>query len=245
MDSFGPILPSLLAFLRLTGFFVSSPFPGQLAPPRGRLIVSAALAFGFAQSIPMQQPQVLWAAVIGEVTFGLSMGFLLSLPLHAFSYAGELTSQQMGLRMPSAINPFQYQLSLLGGAMSMIMLGMFVVGGGPARLVLFLFRMFELVPAGSISGFSAHLDIIVISGAELFSGAINVAAPLITGIFAAQILLAVLARSVPTLNLFIEGPAFTTSAGIIALTASLNTFAPLADRMFLIRMEEIARWFSG
>lgn len=244
-EGFVPNIPAVLVFLRLTGFFVSSPFPGPIAPPRARLIVSAALAYAFAGSVPGRVPEHLWSAVIGEVLIGLTMGYLLTMIMHAFAYAGEVVSQQMGLRMPGFINPLDANLSLLGGAMSMMMLGFFAIGPGPRRMTAFLFRMFELLPVGSGATVPADASIVVAAGSELFAGAIHVGAPLITAVFSAQLVLAVLARSVPTLNLFIEGPALTTSTGLIGLIATVNTYAPLIDRLFLRRFEQIAVWFAG
>lgn len=238
---------TLLAFIRLSAFFVSAPFPGTLAPPHARLAISAGLAWALSEDV--QQDFVgreeVWLAVVAEVFLGLSMGFLLSLIMHAFAYAGELVSQPMGLRIPGfAANPLDARLSLLGSALSMIMIGLFAMGPGPLRMTIFLHRMFELVPVGAGVGFRLGSDEIVAVGSELFAGAIQVGAPLIAAVFAAQCVLAVLARSVPTLNLFIEGPALTTSAGIIGLIASINTYAPLVDQLFLRRFEQLAVWLS-
>lgn len=242
---FMPTVPALLVFLRLTGFFVSSPFPGTVAPPKAKLIVSAALAFAFAPTVPGYLPSNMWASVIGEVIIGLCMGFLLTLVMHAFAYAGEMVSQQMGLRMPGFANPLNANLSLLGSAMTMLMLGFFALGPGPLRLVAFLHRMFELVPVGSGAAVPRSMEMVVAVGGELFAGAIHIGAPLIAAIFAAQLVLAVLARSVPTLNLFIEGPALTTSTGLIGLIATVNTYSPLVDRLVLRRFEQIANWLAG
>lgn len=242
----GPLavsVPSLLAFIRLTAFFVSSPFPGALAGARARLIIAASLGWALAGAVPGETPRDLAGAVIFEASLGLMMGFLLSLVLHAFAYAGEAASQQMGLRMPGFVNPLDPNLSLLGSAFAMVMIGLFAVGPGPLRLVAFLHRMFELVPVGGGAALVARLDLVLDAGADLFAGALWVGAPLITAIFSAQLVLAVLARSVPTLNLFIEGPALTTSTGIIGIIASINTFTPLIERTVLRRFEQIAQWF--
>ncbi|MEO1232191.1 MAG: flagellar biosynthetic protein FliR [Myxococcota bacterium] len=229
--------------MRLTAFFVSSPFPGAIAPPTARLAVASGLAWGFMGAVPTSLPETLWSAVVFEVLFGLTMGYLLTLIMHAFAYAGEAVSQQMGLRMPGFVNPVAPNLSLLGSAMAMIMVGFFAAGPGPFRLVAFLHRMFELVPVGSGAQFPSSAQVPLVAGAELFAGALEVGAPLIAAVFAAQLVLAILARSVPTLNLFIEGPALTTSAGIIGILASINTYGPMAERMFLRRFEHIAEWF--
>ncbi len=237
-------LSSLLAFIRLSAFFTSAPFPGPLAAGRARFVIAAALAFGFAGDFPGPPPASLAGAVILEALLGLTMGFLLSLVLHAFGYAGETVSQQMGLRMPGFANPLDPNLSLLGSALIIIALCLFAMGPGPLRLAAFLHRMFEIIPPGSLTEFPKDSRLVLAAGAELFDGTLRVGAPLIAAVFAAQLVLAVLARSVPTLNLFIEGPALTTSAGVVGIIATLNTFAPMFDRLFNRRLEQIGSWFS-
>lgn len=241
----GLSVPTLLIFIRLSAFFVTSPFPGPLAPPPLRLAISAGISWAFAGTVPTGVPDPLWAAVVSEVLLGLSMGYLINLIVHAFAYAGEAVSQQMGLRMPGFVNPLDPNLSLLGSAFVMLALGFFAMGPGPSRLAMFLHRMLEIVPPGTIFVPTTTGAIVVQAGSELFAGALEVGAPLITAVFAAQLVLAILARSVPTLNLFIEGPALTTSTGIIGIIASINTFSPLIDRLVLRRLEQIAIWLSS
>ena len=234
-------VPALLVFFRLGAFFASSPFPGPLAPGPLRLIVAAGLAWAFSSSVPYSLSGPLWAALISEVLMGLVMGYLLNLVMFAFAYAGEAVSQQMGLRMPGFANPMAANLSLLGGVMAMLMLGFFSMGPGPMRLVVFLYRMFEVVPVGGAWALG-RLELPLVAGHELFAGALQVGGPLIAAVFAAQLVLAILARSVPTLNLFIEGPALTTSSGIIGLIATVNTYGPMAENMISRRFEQIAGW---
>lgn len=237
-------LSALLAFIRISAFFVASPFPGRLAPPTIRLIISAGLAWGLSAGLPIAAPVSIWGAVLSEAALGLAIGYLLGLVTYTFAFAGEAISQQMGLRIPGFVSPIGQNLSLLGSAMSMLMIGFFALGDGPRMLVLFHQRMFEIVPPGSWS-MPRNLDIPIVAGLEIFSGALQVGGPMISAVFSAQLVLAILARSVPTLNLFIEGPALTTSTGIIGLIATVGTYGPLTIRMVTRRLEQIAIWLSG
>ncbi|MBX2811642.1 MAG: flagellar biosynthetic protein FliR [Myxococcales bacterium] len=240
----GVELVALFAFLRVGAFFISSPFPGILAPPSIRLIASAGIAWGFSDGLSISNVQNIWLVIISETLLGLAMGFFLSMIMYSFAYAGELVSQQMGLRMPGFVSPVAGDLSLLGSAMSLLMLGFFAVGTGPHMLMLFLYRMFEVIPIGAWE-MPNRLGTVVEVGVELFSGALQIGAPLISAVFAAQLVLAILARSVPTLNLFIEGPALTTSSGIVGLIATAGAYGPLTLKLVSKRFEQIAFWLSG
>lgn len=235
---------TLLVFMRFTAFFVTSPFPGPgSVPGTVRIVLAAGLSWALSSAVdapPVSGP--LWAAVSSEIILGLASGFLIALVVHGFAVAGEVAGHQMGLGTPSFIDPdLPAHLTVIGATFTFVALGVFVAGDGPARTLVFLERSVALVPPGSLSSLSG-VTIAIEAGNDLFYAGIHVAAPLITAVFASQLLLAVLARTVPTLNLFVEGPALTLSAGLIGLIASLDTFVPLTERAFQSRFEEVARW---
>ena len=235
----------LLVFLRLSAFFFTSPFPGPQVPAMVRIVLAAGLSYGLTLGAGSPSPQLdsLAGAVIGEVLLGLMCGFLLTLVLHAFTTGGEMAGQQMGLGTPGFINPLGAHMTLMGSAFTFIAVAVFVLGEGPGRVVVFLLRSVELVPPGTFGGLAyAPAKLVITAGQELFVLGIRAAAPMITGVFASQLVLAVLARSVPTLNLFVEGPALTVSTGVIGLIASLHTFSPLVEQAFLHRLESLAVW---
>lgn len=234
----------VLIFLRLSAFFVTAPFPGPQTPAMIRVVLAAGLSFGLYEGTHVT-PKVgsPAAAVIGEVILGLLSGFLLTLILHAFTTGGEVIGQQMGLGTVGFINPLGPRMTLMGSSFTFIAVGIFVLGEGPGRVVVFLMRSVELLPPGGFLGLmSEPAQIVMQAGQELFLLGIRAAAPMITGVFASQLVLAVLARSVPTLNLFVEGPALTITTGVIGLVASLHTFSPLISGAVVRRLESIAVW---
>ncbi len=238
----GLTLGTLLTFLRISAFFAVSPFPGPTAPAKVRLILAAGVSWAIGSFGPIQEPELLWSSVLGEVVLGLAAGFLLVVTMHAFSFAGEAAGLQMGLGSPGFANPLQANLTVVGSAFAFIAMAVFTLAEGPEKIVVLLSRSLELVPPGSFGNGFNGLEIVLTAGNDLFILAIQLAAPMIASVFAAQIILAVLARSVPTLNLFIEGPALTTSSGVIGLLASVHTFIPMVDRSFGQRFEQLAEW---
>lgn len=235
---------TLLAFLRLSAFFVASPFPGNLVPAPIRVGLAGGLAWALAPA-GADAVELSATGALLEVVQGLALGLLFSLVVRAFTFAGDLAGTQMGLATPGFATPMDHGVTVLAVAYTFLALALFAVGDGPARLVGFLHRWLEVVPAGgNVLGDGAYA-ITLHGGRELFRSAVQLAAPLITAVFAAQLVLAVLARSVPTLNLFVEGPSLTVSAGIVGLIASIHTFAPLAERLFAQRLSELAAWLGA
>jgi len=234
----------LLAFLRFVAFFVVSPFPGAATPATARVALAAALAWAFAGDAPLVVSGTqLWVAAAAEILFGLTAGFLFLLVFQTFVMSGEVVGHQMGLGTPGFIDPaLNNQVTLMGQTFGFIALGVFALGDGPGLLLAFLQHSVRALPPGVIAGGPSGLAVVTRAGAALFVDGVRVAAPLIAAVFAAQLILAVLARAVPTLNLFVEGPGLTVATGILGFIASIHTFAPLVNQMFAGRLEDVARW---
>jgi flagellar biosynthetic protein FliR len=235
---------ALLAFVRLGAFFFAAPFPGPGLPVQVRVILSAALAFALARPGP-EPSGGLWLAAIGEVVLGAAAGALLQLAVHAFTHAGEAASAQIGVQSGSFVGLLGAQVSSFGGLFGLLALALFVVGEGPARMMTFLWRWLELVPPGAAAGAVDGFGITVAAGRELFVVALAAGAPVVASVFAAQVVLAILARAVPSLNLFVEGPALTLGTGVLGLIASVHTLAPLVDRAFAHRFEQLLGWLGA
>jgi flagellar biosynthetic protein FliR len=231
------------AFLRLSAFFVVLPFPGRLVPVPAKVALSGTLAFFLA--VEPTQSSFGWGAAMLEVLLGLAAGFLLRMVVESFTFGGELAGTQMGLASIGFFNPLETQLTLLGSGFTFLALGLFAAGDGPLHLMAFLARWFELVPVAQAHLLSGLLEVVQRVGTEMFELAVSAAAPMIASIFCAQMILAVLARSVPTLNLLIEGPGMTIAAGTIGLFASVHTFGRALLRAFDIRFEQILAWWGG
>lgn len=239
---------TLLAFIRLTAFFVAAPFPGSgMTPAAVRIVLAASLAWSFGAELPARaEGAALYAAVLSETALGLSAGFLLSLILSAFVTGGEIAGAQMGLGNPSFIDPnLPAQVNVVGGTFSLIALLVFAFGDGFPRALAFLAHSFAVVPPGQVVLPPDALLLASTAGSDLFLLAVHAAAPLMAAVFASQMMLAVLAKSVPSLNLFVEGPALTMTAGVLGLAASIDSFFPLAGRAFLSRVEEMGPWLLG
>ena len=137
------------AFLRFTAFLVSSPFPGNMTPAPVRVLLAGGLALASQSAAPVP-PDVIWVrAVLVEVALGLTMGFVMMLCLQAFALAGEVGGAQMGLANAGLGNPLAIDVNLMGSGYTFLVLAFFVVGEGPARMLILLQRSFEMIPAGA------------------------------------------------------------------------------------------------
>ena len=229
----------ILVFARISSFIVSAPFPGRLVPPLARLALAIGLTAIYTDSVTEYSGNDEILALFREIILGLIMGSTITIMIQSFAFAGEIAGEQMGLRMPGFANPLEGNSGVLGGAFGMISLTLFVLGNGPLYMLGLLYKSFEILPVGvGLHGQSA-LGLFSHFGSSLFSSALEVAAPMIAAVFAAQMILAVLARSVPTLNLFIEGPTLTTSCGIVGMLSAITVAVSMIDRVSLNAVDRL------
>jgi len=231
------------SFLRLSAFFVVLPFPGRLVPAPAKVALSSALALTMAVESP--EATYGWTQALLEVVLGLSAGFLLRVVVESFTFGGELGGTQMGLASIGFFNPLETQLTLLGSGFTFLALGLFAAADGPLHLLAFLARWLEVVPVGRAPDFRGLEEVVRMVGTELFHLALSVASPMVASVFCAQMILAVLARSVPTLNLLIEGPGLTVSAGVVGIFASVHTFGRVLLNAFDLRIAQILTWWGA
>ena len=177
------------------------------------------------------------------------MGFVLMICLQTFALAGEVGGAQMGLSNAGLGNPLAIDVNLMGSGYTFLVLALFVVGDGPARILALLDKSFDVIPAGS-GGWPVQASATMIVGdaqrfggfvSLFFSAAVKAAAPIIAAAFAAQVVLGVLARAIPNLNWLVEGPSLTLTAGTIGLLASLETFGPVLNPLVLQCCEMMIR----
>ena len=208
-----------------------------------KVVLAGTLAWSLTS--PGPAPVLGVSAMILEVLLGLVAGFLIRVVVQAFTFGGEAAGTQMGLASIGFFNPLESQITLLGSAFTFLVLGLFALGDGPARLLAFLHRFLELMPAGEAELRFDPLLVASREGSRFFVLGLMTAAPMIAAVFCAQVVLAVLARAVPTLNLLVEGPALTVSAGIVGFFASLHSFGGLVTRALAEQLELVGRLLFG
>ena len=148
-----------------------------------------------------------WAAAIGrEVAVGLAMAFGVDALFGAVWLAGQLVDLPMGFSVVNVIDPTLQQETPLIGQFYLLLttLVLFAVNGHH-ELIRALMESVRILPPGQ-PGFSAALvDGAVEAFARAFILGLRIAAPVMAAMFLADVALAVVARAVPQLNVFVVG----------------------------------------
>lgn len=202
-----------LAFARaLAWLAIAPPFADGASVPA---VLRVGLGGGLALAVTPQLARGplptstagLLASLVLQVFLGAALGFVVRMLISAVGSAADLLTLFGGLSLPSSIDP----LGLSGsGALSafyqQIAVALLFVSGGELFVVEGFLRSFSTTvgwhggaPLASAAAVLTH------DTATMFTSAVQIAAPLVAVLFVAQLVLGLLAKAAPSLNVFLLG----------------------------------------
>ena len=218
----------ILVLARVTPLFIIAPlFSSQMIPPHVRGIIAVGISIGLTpialhgQHIPTD-PLLLAALVIEGLLVGLGFAFTLAVLLAAVESAGGVIDVLSGFSYGQLINPTNGQESaVMSRFYSLVGTLIFLVIGGDAWALRGLDRTFTLVPLTGDVRIRTLLG-----GAEqvfstVFTGALEVAAPVIVALLITDVAFGVVSRVVPQLNIFAVGFPTKVAVAMLVVGAAL------------------------
>jgi len=216
-----------LVLTRISGLLIASPiFGAKEAPAMVRALVSLALAILIMPSqwfatLPYPGSLLVYVLVIGgELMIGLILGMGISIMLGGIQMAGDMMSRVGGLSLADVFDPttstnvplFSQMLSLLSAALFMIMGGHRLLLGG-------LLDTFSVIPpGGGVAMFlgtgngssrpellASLVEMFLVLITQSFHVAIRAAAPVVTAVLLATLVLGLISRTLPQLNVMVIG----------------------------------------
>ncbi|HEX8941072.1 MAG TPA: flagellar biosynthetic protein FliR [Candidatus Limnocylindrales bacterium] len=230
----GQVAALFLVLLRCTGLVVAAPIFGHHAVPA---VVKAGLAAtltvamaGTATAAPGALPLPIAAPL--ELGIGLALGFMLSLGFQAVELTGRLVSLQMGLSLGAVFNPIQEEGGTAIDPFFAVLAGLlFLALGLHLAVVQVLAHSFQSFPIGG--GWPADL---LLAGARTTALAlelgIRIALPMALVLLLTELAVAMVARAIPQINVFILGMPLKIVLGLAVLAAGMPVLLAGASEIF-------------
>jgi flagellar biosynthetic protein FliR len=196
--AFGLVSVRLLAFLLTAPLFSHAAIPMRVRAAFA-LLLAASLAPGVAPP-PELQPAALALAALAEVLVGACLGLGAGLLFAAVGLMAEVASVQGGLAAAAALDPTSGATSVALGALAEIAaLLVFLAVDGHHDLLRAFARSLELLPPGSdaLPALARAPEL----GASLFANGLRLSAPYTGALLLSNVLVGVLGRTIPQLNL--------------------------------------------
>lgn len=218
----------LIAMIRPGAAFIAAPIFGSNAVPlQLRLILSAALGLAAMNSVTITLPADGVASfagvgmVIGEVLAGLAMGFSLQIGYAAAFVAGESIGNTMGLGFAAMMDPQSGQSTQAVGSFLSILATFLLLGmDGHLMLISYVVQSYVALPPGGPLLSNDAIHNLVLFGGSLLGAGLTIALPVGFALVLIQLVMAMLARSAPAMNLFSVGMPVALMVGLLLLAIS-------------------------
>jgi flagellar biosynthetic protein FliR len=225
----------LLASVRVLAWLsVVPPFSGPYVPKAAR--AGAALAVGLVVGPKLHMAAVpswqqLIADAVGQVLIGAAFGALTMILLQAVTSAGDSLDLFGGLVLPQALEPIGSQASTsVGQLYTMVTFALLVVTGGDLLLLRGLITTFGVVgPTLTALAPMAHGAVQAV--ATMFTAAFEIVGPLLAVEFLVQVALGMLAKSAPTVNVFLFAFSVQTLVLVLALALGASILPSAVHRL--------------
>lgn len=227
------LISSLLGFTlvltRLSAFFICLPiFNWRSIPGIVKMSLGLWMAIFFAceLTMPFDASRVtpLQAGVMigSEIIYGGAMGLAAALVFLAIRVGGSIADQQMGYAMAEVLDPLSgEQVELIAMVVEMLFILLFLVTEGHHLFLMMLQKSYQVFPIGSVPDISMLTNMVVQSGAVMMTTALKITAPILAIFLVMMVVLGVLARVLPDMNLLFESMPMRVGTGLIAMTLLL------------------------
>ena len=226
----GKFILFTLVLARVGGLTMTAPIYGTNdVPLRVRVLLAAALALLIVPSqwhAPLAQPgnAIYYLALLGrEALIGACLGLGVLILIHGMTLAGELVGQASGLTLSDVFDPtLDENVPLFSRLLFLVSVAVFVCLGGHRMVMAGLLDTFQTIPPGSGTFPNSLADGFVTLVSQSFALGIRAAAPAVTALLLATLILGLVGRTLPQLNILTVGFGLNAMLAFAALGLTLG-----------------------
>jgi flagellar biosynthetic protein FliR len=234
----GWLFAALLLSVRVAAATALIPVLGPTEIPGPvRVLLAFGLSVIMLTALPVAPVAIdslaqLGAAALVEALIGGSLSFGFLVVYAATQLAGRVLDIQVGFGIASVLNPSTRSLApLLGTVLGMAAIAVFLALDGHHVLIQALAASTRAMPPGA-SLFRPDWEAVFGHSAVMFTFGAGIAAPIMLALLLTDIAMAVLARSMPLLNVFVLSFAVKIVVAVVGLAAVVRLAGPLLNALF-------------
>ncbi|MEH3100130.1 flagellar biosynthetic protein FliR [Sphingomonas adhaesiva] len=234
----------LFVMVRVGAALIAAPVFGNVSVPLPvRVALSGAVGVLVLGTTPVAVPPTIFAlatfvAVAAEALVGLAIGFILQIAFAAPLIAGEIIGGSMGIGFANMIDPNSGRSSpAIGQFLSILLTLLFLSLDGHLVLVDMVVKSYVALPPGASWLTAGQLRDIALFGGYAFAAGLLLALPVGFLLLCLNLVVGMLSRSAPALNLFAVGLPASLAVGVISLAIA---FPAMGDYMQVIVREGLA-----
>ncbi len=248
--SYGDLEIFLLVVVRITSFIYVCPFFGGRQSPNlikiGFGLLLSILIYG---AVPFNPPDYntitgYTIIVLKEVMAGFLLGYAVFLSTLIVNFAGTIVDMQIGLSMVSLMDPASnQQVTITGTIYSQIITMMLILSGMYHFILKALADSFTLIPINGITiNADRMLDAIVSFLRDYIVIGFRIALPIFIVTFIVNVILGILAKVSPQMNMFSVGIQIKIIVGLLVMFITIYMLSDASNYIY-INIKELMNEF--
>ncbi len=229
----------LLIIMRVSAFVMTAPLFSQRAiPAKVKVAISVWLSvvvISFVPVIPLEYTGVVGYAilVLQEAIIGMILGFMCNLCIYIVHFAGQLIDMQIGLSMANMFDPASgIQVTVTGNLYNYLVMLLLVVTNMYHYVIRGILDSFSYFNVGQAIFRLGLKDIAVDFMANYFVIALRIVLPILCCILIMDVVLGVLTKAAPQMNMFAVGIQLKVFIGVVVLILLVETIPTVAQFIF-------------
>ncbi len=230
----------LVVLARVAGFVSAIPiFAATQSPIQIRVALTVSLTLLFFPVMSPGLPQIPFTPapfmlfVASELLLGTLLGLAVRLIFTAIEFGATVIGYQMGFAAANVFDPSsERQIALISQFQNVFAILLFLAVDGHHLFLRIAVHSYELLPPGmfNFSGDAAHY--LIELTAKMFTLGVQFSAPVLAVLLLSGLILGILARVFPQLNVFLLSFPINIGAAFIVIALTLDYSATLLRREF-------------
>ncbi|MFA5527255.1 MAG: flagellar biosynthetic protein FliR [Peptostreptococcales bacterium] len=230
------VLTRIASFFVVTPLFSSKNIPAILKIGFSFLITILVMLIMPNMSIEVKTSIGYYFLIMKEAIIGLFIGYISYLIFSSIQMAGQLADRQVGFSMAESYDPMtNIRSAAYGNIYNWISICLFLGVNAHHYLISGIVKSFQWAPLGAASLLKVNVGDVVTIFSQSFLTAFQIAVPTIIVIFMADVIMGMIARTVPQINVFILGMPLKVIIGFLVFLI----LVPSLGNMMISVIEEI------
>jgi flagellar biosynthetic protein FliR len=175
-----------------------------------------------------------------EILVGMSLGLGITVLFVGVQLAGQIIAQMSGMAMANVLNPtLDVNIPLISQLLNMVTLAVFVASGGHRLVMGALLGTFRTLPLGHAIVSKPLVDAISTLFGESIEFGVRTAAPVATALLLSTLVLGLIGRTLPQLNILAVGFGLNTLISLSTLALSLGAIAMIFETQVELSLDRV------
>lgn len=239
----------LIIFIRVSGIFIFSPFfSSQNVPMTMKIGLSFFLTLLISFSIPVELDignQILLLVIVRELMVGIIIGFISYVYMSAFYVLGQIVDMKIGFGMANVMDPQnKVQVPLMGNFYYILSFLFMLLVNGHHVVINALVNSYKYIPIGKFIYNDNVMEIIVNGLVRSFEIGFKLSLPIVAVIFLTDMLLGIMAKAIPQMNVFVVGMPLKVFIGLAIIMITMPIFYNSILEIFTIILNDIYKFIK-